>query len=216
MFCCCCKESIFLAQRSTFAYSMSYIFWKLLFQRLIWAITKDFLSILQGVRILLTRCNRIVHTIWHYVNCRVRIGHSLSNLRLSCVQPSTSLQNKVAILHLVRQDTTSGHQLVTKWFEETFKNSSVQTNVTHETLSNSWHVIIKLILARICTNNEDRTERKWDIWRFFCLVSVCSYLAYLTIFGIFGCIFGRAQYGQVGCPWKDLAKCSSYALVLGQ
>ena len=25
------------------------------------------------------------------------------------------------------------------------------------------------------------------------------------------CIFGRAKYGQVGCPWKDLAKCSSYA-----
>ena len=27
-----------------------------------------------------------------------------------------------------------------------------------------------------------------------------AYLAYLAIFGIFGCIFGRAQYGQVGCP----------------
>ena len=25
-----------------------------------------------------------------------------------------------------------------------------------------------------------------------------------------------AQYGQVGCPWKDLATCSSNALVLGQ
>ena len=33
---------------------------------------------------------------------------------------------------------------------------------------------------------------------------------------IFGCTFGRAKYGQVGCPWKDLAKCSSDALVLGQ
>ena len=165
-----------------------------------------------------------MHTIWHYVNCRVRIGHSLSNLRLSCVQPSTSLQNKVAILHLVRQDTTSGHQLVTKWFEETFENTIVQTNVTPETLSNSWHVIIKLILARICTNIGDRTERKWDIWRIYLFDDVfhdffawfCSYLAYLAIFGIFGCIFGRAQYGQVGCPWKDLAKCSSDALVLGQ
>ena len=29
------------------------------------------------------------------------------------------------------------------------------------------------------------------------------------IFGIFGRIFGRAKYGQVGCPWKDLAKCCS-------
>ena len=43
-----------------------------------------------------------------------------------------------------------------------------------------------------------------------------AYLAYLAIFGIFACIFGRAQYGQVGCPWKDLAKCSSDALVLRQ
>ena len=40
--------------------------------------------------------------------------------------------------------------------------------------------------------------------------------AYLAIFGIFGCIYKRAQYGQVGCPWQDLAKCSSDALVLGQ
>ena len=43
-----------------------------------------------------------------------------------------------------------------------------------------------------------------------------AYLAYLAIFGIFGCIFGRVQYGQVGCPWKDLEKCSSDKLVLGQ
>ena len=25
-------------------------------------------------------------------------------------------------------------------------------------------------------------------------------------------IFGRAKYGQVGCPWKDVTKCSSDAL----
>ena len=25
-----------------------------------------------------------------------------------------------------------------------------------------------------------------------------------------------AKYGQVGCPWKDLTKCSSDGLVLGQ
>ena len=36
------------------------------------------------------------------------------------------------------------------------------------------------------------------------------------IFGIFWHVFERAKYGQVGCPWKDLAKCSSDALVLGQ
>ena len=43
-----------------------------------------------------------------------------------------------------------------------------------------------------------------------------AYLAYLAIFGIFGRVIWRAKYGQVGCPWKDLAKCSSDALVLGQ
>ena len=52
---------------STFTYSMSYIFGKLLFQRLILAINKDFLSVLQRVRILLTHCNRIEHKIWHLV-----------------------------------------------------------------------------------------------------------------------------------------------------
>ena len=30
------------------------------------------------------------------------------------------------------------------------------------------------------------------------------------------CIFGRAKYGQEGCPWKDLAKYRSDALVLGE
>ena len=39
--------------------------------------------------------------------------------------------------------------------------------------------------------------------------------AQTKIFSIFG-IFGRAKYGQVGCPLKDLAKCSSDALALGQ
>ena len=61
------KKKVFLAKRSTFAYSMSYIFWKLLFQKLILAINEVFWSILRGVRILLTRCNRIEHKIWHHV-----------------------------------------------------------------------------------------------------------------------------------------------------
>ena len=46
---------------------MSYIFWKLLVQRLILAINEVFWSILRGVRILLTYCNRIVNKIWHHV-----------------------------------------------------------------------------------------------------------------------------------------------------
>ena len=57
----------FPSQTVHFAYSMSYIFWKLLFQPLILAINEDFLSIIRGVRILLTQCNRIEHKIWHHV-----------------------------------------------------------------------------------------------------------------------------------------------------
>ena len=37
------------------------------------------------------------------------------------------------------------------------------------------------------------------------------YLVYLTIFGH---VIERAKYGQVGCPLKDFAKCSSDALTL--
>ena len=29
------------------------------------------------------------------------------------------------------------------------------------------------------------------------------------------CVFGHSKYGQVGCPWKDLAKCSSDLLSKG-
>ena len=43
-----------------------------------------------------------------------------------------------------------------------------------------------------------------------------KYAYLMAIFGIFGRVFGRPKYGQVGYPWKDLAKCSSDALVLGQ
>ena len=60
-------KQVFLAKRATFTYSTSYIFWKLLFQRLILAINEDFLSIPRVVRILLTHCNRIEHKIWHLV-----------------------------------------------------------------------------------------------------------------------------------------------------
>ena len=59
-------------------------------------------------------------------------------------------------------------------------------------------------------------ETKLTYTQYFHSFEPSSVMAYLAIFGIFGCIFGRAQYGQVGCPWKDLAKCSSDALVLGQ
>ena len=45
----------FLAKRSTFAYSMPYIFGKLWHLTIIWAIRKAFQCILQGVRILLAK-----------------------------------------------------------------------------------------------------------------------------------------------------------------
>ena len=61
------RKKVFLAKRSTFTYSMSYIFWKLLFQPLILAISEDFLSILRGVRILVAHWNRIEPEIWHLV-----------------------------------------------------------------------------------------------------------------------------------------------------
>ena len=48
---------------STFAYSMSYIFWKLLIWKLIWAMRKHFLSILRGVTFLLTQSDAYVNLI---------------------------------------------------------------------------------------------------------------------------------------------------------
>ena len=60
-------HDVHVAKRSTFTYSISYILWKLLVQRLILAINQVFWSILRGIRILLTHCNLIVHKIWHHV-----------------------------------------------------------------------------------------------------------------------------------------------------
>ena len=50
---------IFPAKRSTFAYSMSYIFGKLMHQRSIQAIWKQFQCILWGVRVLLANCTQL-------------------------------------------------------------------------------------------------------------------------------------------------------------
>ena len=57
----------FPGQTVHFAYSMSYIFWKLLFQQLILAINKSFWSILRGVRFLLTHWDAYVNSILHCV-----------------------------------------------------------------------------------------------------------------------------------------------------
>ena len=51
------------------------------------------------------------------------------------------------------------------------------------------------------------------LWKF--VVPQIPFLAFLAYLAIFGCVFERAKYGQVGYLWKDLAKCSSVrALVL--
>ena len=50
------------SKRSTFAYSMSYIFGKLWHLAIIWAIRKAFQCILQGVRFLLAKQTRLSGT----------------------------------------------------------------------------------------------------------------------------------------------------------
>ena len=56
----------------------------------------------------------------------------------------------------------------------------------------------------------------WTIHSFFlALRSEKSFTLDVITSGQIG-IFGRSKYGQVACPWKDLAKCSSDGLVLGQ
>ena len=67
---------------------MSYIFWKLLFQRLILAINEDFLSIIRGIRILLTHCNRIEHKIWHLVILTIYLQIS-TNIDTAVLSPPT-------------------------------------------------------------------------------------------------------------------------------
>ena len=67
------------------------------------------------------------------------------------------------------------------------------------------------------------------IWSAFCKIFLG--IPHLTIFGdlkeapkygqiwpnaVLGCVLGCANYGQVGYPWKDLAKCNSDALTLCQ
>ena len=80
---------------------MSYIFWNLLFQWLILAINEVFLSILPGVRILLTHCNCIEHEIWHLV----------SNLKSKLIQAS----NSKAWLKVEQRDTSSFPTSSSRW-----------------------------------------------------------------------------------------------------
>ena len=63
--------------------------------------------------------------------------------------------------------------------------------------------------------NEDDDNLTKQFFLFKMVKMVCAN-ACLAIFGIFGRVFGRPKYGQVGYPWKDLAKCSSDALTLCQ
>ena len=77
-YCCCCsvtKQSdggiagIFLAKRSIVAYSIPYIFWKLLFQRLIWHIWGPAMCILWPVRFFVTLWESTGSISWNLVVC---------------------------------------------------------------------------------------------------------------------------------------------------
>ena len=70
---------------------------KLLFQRLILAINKDFLSILQGVRILLTQRNRNEHKIWHLVLRRNNIVQILASNSQHCPSPGGQVEGRLGI-----------------------------------------------------------------------------------------------------------------------
>ena len=48
------------------------------------------------------------------------------------------------------------------------------------------------------------------IWR----AQICAQNPYLAYLAVFACVIERAKYGHVGCPWKDLARCSSDALTI--
>ena len=48
------------------------------------------------------------------------------------------------------------------------------------------------------------------IWR----AQICAQNPYLAYLAVFACVIEHAKYGHVGCPWKDLARCSSDALTI--
>ena len=62
-----CTKSIFLAKRSIFAYSIPYIFWKLLLQRLIWHIWGPAMCILWPVRFFVTLWESTGSISWNLV-----------------------------------------------------------------------------------------------------------------------------------------------------
>ena len=64
---CFCTKSIFLAKRSIVAYSIPYIFWKLLFQRLIWHIWGPATCILWPVRFFVTLWESTGSISWNLV-----------------------------------------------------------------------------------------------------------------------------------------------------
>ena len=68
---------------------MFYIFWELLFQPIIWAIKKEVLSILRGVRFLLTQWDAYVNSILH---CVLGGFYELQDLQLRIRECSRSAE----------------------------------------------------------------------------------------------------------------------------
>ena len=94
---------------------MSFVFWKLFFQRLILAINEVFLNILQGVRILLTHCNRIEHKFWHLVFWQLQCS-----LALWLSFPSSSFYSRKASTNeAARSDEGPPHHFPSSFYLHT-------------------------------------------------------------------------------------------------
>ena len=80
-----CTKSIFLAKRSIVAYSIPYIFWKLLFQRLIWHILGPAKCILWPVRFFATFWKSTGSISWNLfiVQWRVQCSNTRPNWKLN-------------------------------------------------------------------------------------------------------------------------------------
>ena len=76
-------------------------------------------------------------------------------------------------------------------------------------VENSYLKLVRAFILRFSIN-ESQMLLSSNIWCF-------AWTKYRVIYlNSQICILGRTKYRQEGCPWKDLAKCSSDMLVLGQ
>ena len=93
------KESIFLAKRSVFAYSISHFFWKILVWRFIWYIWGPSMCILWPVRFFVTLWFRTGSINWNLVVRKISVSQK-ANL-ISCSKeggrgsPNSSIMNQL-------------------------------------------------------------------------------------------------------------------------